>query len=139
MFLGERSVRWLTLLTGLSARQLSLIGLGMVAALAGYIYSSSNRLLAAEATQGAPTALFTVSDVHYRLDPAMPTRIDTVAFRVSAPWSGPPPRLSIQLTQGGPSYPCVTSPTGVICSPTEPSALVASVTSLIVTTNAPEH
>jgi len=106
-----------------------------VAAIAGgaYAFTASNTVPTSNAGAGAGVVSgFTITNLHYVLDTATPTNIDSLTFTISpvVP-SGGSGKVVIQaaLSTGGPNtYTCTTDSTGalVTCGTITPTQLTAA-------------
>ncbi len=108
-----------------------ILGAGVLFAWLANGYASDSPLIPAQAAQNATPVPWTVSQVHYALNSANPTRIDMVTFTMSPPPSAPA-SVSISLQPSGPTYPCSFAGPSATCSTTSPQALVLPSTLLKV-------
>jgi hypothetical protein len=119
------------------------IGIAVLASMAvaggAYAFTASNTVPASTAGAGAGAVSgYTVSNLHYGLNAATPTNIDSLTFTVSPviPSTGTGKVIvSAVLSTGGPSvYTCTTNTAGdtVTCPTTSPQLTAALLTSVTV-------
>jgi hypothetical protein len=119
------------------------IGIAVLASMAvaggAYAFTASNTVPSSTAGAGAGAVSgYTVSNLHYNLNAATPTNIDSLTFTVSPviPSTGTGKVIvSAILSTGGPSvYTCTTTTAGdtVTCPTTSPQLTAALLTSVTV-------
>jgi hypothetical protein len=119
------------------------IGIAVLATMAvaggAYAFTASNTVPASTAGAGAGAVSgYTVSNLHYGLNAATPTNIDSLSFTVAPviPSTGTGKVIvSAVLSTGGPSvYTCTTNTAGdtVTCPTTSPQLTAALLTSVTV-------
>jgi hypothetical protein len=118
-----------------------LVVLAVAASIGGgaYAFTAANTVpsTAAGSGSGAVTG-YVVTDVHYALNAATPTNVDSITFIVSPvipSGSSGQVQVSTTLTSGGPNaYSCTTNVTGdtVTCPTTSPQLTADTLTGLTV-------
>lgn len=113
--------------------------LALVIAGGTYAFTASNTVPASNAGAGSGAVSgYTVSNIHYGLDPTTPTDVDTVSFTISPAvpsTSTGEVVVSAALSSGGPyTYTCTTDTTGtnVTCNTTSPQLTAGALTTLTV-------
>lgn len=113
--------------------------LSLVIAGGAYAFTASNTVPASNAGSGSGTVSgYTVSNVHYALDPTTPDNVDSVTFTIApaVPNTGSGQVIvSANLNSGGPyTYTCATDTAGttVTCTTTSPQLTASGLSSLTV-------